>query len=125
MTADFLNLGKFVEYPDAAARAKWIRRFCVMYPLGALALYLTFGEPRAMVIFGGFFQGITLPVISGIAIFFRYRRSDPRLAPSRVSDVLLWVAFLSITVVALYASWERLTNQIIPGLMKFVGAGGN
>jgi Mn2+/Fe2+ NRAMP family transporter len=122
MTADFLNLGKFVEYPDAAARAKWIRRLCVAFPLGALALYLIFGEPRAMVIFGGFFQGLTLPVISGIAIFFRYRRTDPRLAPSRASDVLLWVAFLSITVVALYASWGQLSSQIIPGLMKAVGA---
>jgi Mn2+/Fe2+ NRAMP family transporter len=115
MTADFLNLGKFVD-PSAEVRGKWIRRFCIVYPLGALALYLIFGEPRAMVIFGGFFQGITLPVIAGIAIFFRYRRTDPRLAPSRWSDLWLWLAFISITVVAIYASWERLANQIIPGL---------
>jgi polyferredoxin len=73
-----------------------------------------------MVIFGGFFQGITLPVIAGIAVFFRYRRTDPRLAPSRWSDLWLWLAFISITVVAIYASWERLANQIIPGLKGLV-----
>lgn len=117
MTADFLNLGKFVDYRDDEARGRWVRRFCVLYPLGALVLYLVFGEPRAMVVFGGFFQGITLPVIAGIAVFFRYRRCDPRLAPSKLADVWLWVAFVSITVVAVYASWERLTNQIIPGVM--------
>jgi manganese transport protein len=124
MTADFLNLGQFFDYREADARGRWVRRFCVLYPLGALGLYLVFGEPRAMVVFGGFFQGITLPVIAGIAVFFRYRRSDPRLVPSRMSDLWLWVAFVSITVVAVYASWERLTNQIIPGLMNLFGGRG-
>ena len=116
MTADFLKLARFVDYPGPQARARWIRRLCIAFPLGALVLYLLFGEPRAMVIFGGFFQGITLPVIAAIAVFFRYRRCDPRLAPSRWSDLWLCAALLSITLVAMYASWERLTNQILPGL---------
>lgn len=125
MTTDFLNLGKFVQLPNATSRKRWIQLFCILYPMGALSLYLIFGEPRAMVIFGGFFQGITLPVIAGIAIFFRYRRTDPRLAPSRISDAWLWIAFLSITVVAIYASWDRLLNQIIPGLKSVFGGGSN
>ena len=116
MTADFLNLGKFARMPTDEARAKWIRRFCIFYPLGALTMYLTYGEPRAMVIFGGFFQGITLPILAGIAIFFRYRRTDPRLAPSRWSDLWLWMALISITVVAAYATWQRLSTQIIPAI---------
>jgi hypothetical protein len=36
-------------------------------------------------------------------------------------DLALWVALISITVVAAYASWERLTNQILPGILEFVG----
>jgi hypothetical protein len=56
-----------------------------------------------MTILGGFVQAATLPIISGAAIFLRYRRLDQRLAPSRVSDVCLWVAFLLITAVACYA----------------------
>ena len=74
-----------------------------------------------MVIFGGFFQGITLPVIAAIAVFLRYRRSDARLAPSVLSDICLWTALISISVVAIYASWERLTSQILPGILHFIG----
>jgi Mn2+/Fe2+ NRAMP family transporter len=108
MTADFLNLGKFAKFKDDSDRVKWIRIFCIIYPLGALTLYLTHGEPVAMVVFGGFFQGVTLPVIAGIAIYFRYRKIDRRLAPSRTSDVFLWIAFLSITLVACYFTWQRI-----------------
>ena len=115
MTADFLNLASLFDYPDARARNRWIRRLCVASTRSvALALYLFSASP-AMVIFGGFFQGITLPVIAAIAVSSGIRRSDPRLAPSRLSDVLLWAALISISVVAIYASWERLTSQILPG----------
>jgi Mn2+/Fe2+ NRAMP family transporter len=121
LTADFLNLAKFVHYPNAAARAVWIRRFCILYPTGALAVYLLVGEPKGMVIFGGFFQGITLPVVAAVSVFLRYRKTDPRLAPSKLSDICLWVALVSISVVAVYASWERLSNQILPGILQFIG----
>jgi Mn2+/Fe2+ NRAMP family transporter len=123
LTADFLNLGGFVHYPNAEARARWIRRFCVLFPLGALLLYFAFGEPRGMVIFGGFFQGVTLPVIAAVGVFLRYRRTDARLAPSRLSDLCLWFAFISITVVAIYATWEKLRDEILPGIASFLGFG--
>jgi Mn2+/Fe2+ NRAMP family transporter len=118
LTADFLNLAGFVRYPDAAARAKWIRRFCVFYPVTALIVYLWIGEPRGLVIFGGFFQGITLPVIAAVSVYLRYRKTDSRLAPSLISDVALWTALVSITVVACYASWDRLAHQIVPGILE-------
>jgi Mn2+/Fe2+ NRAMP family transporter len=121
LTADFLNLAAFVRYPDAAARAIWIRRFCILYPLGALLVYLMVGEPRGMVVFGGFFQGVTLPVIAAVSLYLRYRKTDPRLAPSKISDLALWTAFISITVFACYASWERLANQIVPSVLDFLG----
>ena len=78
-----------------------------------------------MVIFGGFFQGITLPVIAAVSIYLRYRKTDARLAPSWISDLALWVAFISIAVVAAYASWQRLLNEILPGVLGFFGAAQN
>jgi Mn2+/Fe2+ NRAMP family transporter len=123
LTADFLNLANFVHYPNAEARARWIRRFCVLFPMGALLLYFAFGEPRGMVIFGGFFQGVTLPVIAAVSVFLRYRRTDPRLAPSRLSDLCLWLAFISISIVAIYATWGKLRDEIVPGIASFLGFG--
>ena len=76
------------------------------------ALYLWRRDPRAMVILGGFVQAATLPIISGAAVYLRYRRTDRRLAPSRLSDVCLWIAFLSISVVAIYAIHNWAVDQL-------------
>lgn len=103
LVADFLKLCGAVKYRVASDRMKWIRRGCIAFPIVALMLYLWFRDPRAMVVLGGFFQAATLPVISGAALFLRYRRTDPRLAPSLWFDICLWAAFLSISAVAVYA----------------------
>jgi manganese transport protein len=98
LTADFFSLAGFVRYPDANARARWIRGLCVFYPLLALVLYLTIQNPVKLVMIGGFAQGATLPIISAAAVYLRYRRTDRRIAPSKLSDVFLWIALLSITI---------------------------
>ncbi|MEX0711836.1 MAG: Nramp family divalent metal transporter [Pirellulales bacterium] len=103
LTADFLSLAGLVRYPEARNRARWIRFFCLFYPVLALLLYLLFKEPRAMVVFGGFMQAATLPVITAATIYLRFRRTDERLAPSLLSDACLWFAFFTITAVAVYA----------------------
>jgi manganese transport protein len=113
LTADFFSLAGFVKYPDAAARARWIRGFCVFYPLLALALYFTLKNPVTLVLIGGFAQGATLPVISAAAVYLRYRRTDRRIAPSPVSDFFLWTALISISVGSAYAILPPLLKPII------------
>jgi Mn2+/Fe2+ NRAMP family transporter len=101
-------MADFVRYDNAYSRARMIRIFCVFYPLLALALYLLVGEPKAMVKFGGFAQGITLPVIAGATVYLRYRRTDPRIAPSKLSDICLWIAFLLLALFAAKAAlWDN------------------
>jgi Mn2+/Fe2+ NRAMP family transporter len=107
LTADFLNMARFVQYENPLARRRMIRILCVFFPLLALAFYLWIGEPKAMVKFGGFAQGITLPVIAGATLFLRYRRTDPRLAPSWISDVCLWLAFGLLALFAGKAVWDN------------------
>jgi Mn2+/Fe2+ NRAMP family transporter len=108
LTADFLSLAGFVRYDGAAPRARMIRLFCVIYPLVALVEYLWMGDPPLMVLLGGLAQGITLPIISGATLYLRYRRIDPRLTPSKTQDVALWLAAVSISIVALYALWSTV-----------------
>jgi Mn2+/Fe2+ NRAMP family transporter len=111
LMADFCSLAKFVEYTDEGARSRMIRRFCVFFPMLALVFYLWVREPRGMVVFGGFFQAATLPVISAAAVYLRYTRTDSRLAPSRISDLCLWFALLTISLVAGRAIWDwGMTN---------------
>lgn len=111
LTADFLGLGGFARLTVAADRERWVRFFCVFYPLLALALFLAYQEPRAMVVFGGVAQALTLPIISGCSLYFRHRQLDSRLRPSWISDVCLWVATLLITVVAVYGGYNVIRKE--------------
>jgi len=120
LLADFMGLTRTVRY-EAGQRQRWIVRFSCMLPVIGLVLYLTLGDPKLMVIIGGFFQAATLPIISGATIYLRYFRTDRRLAPSLLSDLLLWFAFLTITAVSLYAIPNWGMNTLWPAIKSWMG----
>jgi manganese transport protein len=110
LSADFVRLARIARHADDADRSRWVNRFCVFYPLLALVLFLFFGDPAFMVLLGGFAQAATLPVISGAALYLRFRRTDPRLAPSMFTNVCVWLAFLTITAAAIYSVPTSVEN---------------
>jgi Mn2+/Fe2+ NRAMP family transporter len=118
LLADFMGLTRTVKYTEAGQRQRWIIRFSCILPVIGLLLYLAYGDPNLMVIIGGFFQAATLPIISGATLYLRYFRTDKRLAPSIWSDVLLWIAFLTITAVSLYAIPQWAANTFWPDVKK-------
>src|SRR5579872_6513364 len=113
LTSDFFSMAGFMRYDNAHDRLRMIRFFCVFYPLLALVFYLVVGEPREMVNFGGFAQGITLPVITGATLYLRYRQTDRRIAPSAVTDAFVWLAFVLVTVFAGWAVWDQAVKWIL------------
>ncbi len=114
LLADFFSLAGFVRYERPEQRAKMIHRFSLLIPVIALILFVTFKDPRQMVVIGGFAQGLMLPLISGVTVFFRYRRTDRRITPSLVLDILLWIAFVLISCVALYAAKDQISKWMTP-----------
>jgi hypothetical protein len=117
LTADFLNLVG-VWHPAAPAdRDRMVKVFCVVYPAIALGLYYAFREPQGLIKAGGIAQALMLPFIAGATIYLRRRDADPRVGPSLLSDVLTWVAFLAISAVALYSTFDQ-----VRGLLSAAGA---
>ena len=114
LLADFLSLGRFVRYTQPEQRAAMIRRFTLLFPVIALILSIVFPDPGMLVTIGGFAQGLMLPLISGVTVFFRYRRTDRRITPGLVLDILLWIAFVLITCVAMYAAWDQIGKWTTP-----------
>jgi Mn2+/Fe2+ NRAMP family transporter len=110
LTTDFLSLAGFVPLQTAGERARSIRWFCVFFPCLACVLFVMFRDPRKMVQFGALAQAATLPIISGVAVFFRFRRTDRRLSPTKLSDICLWLAFLSISLVAFYSMYDATSK---------------
>jgi len=101
--ADFLSLSGFVSYREPVQRGKVIQLVSLMIPVLALILFLAFKEPKWMVVVGGFGQALTLPIIAAVTIYFRYRKLDRRITPALFLDICLWIAFVAITLVAIYA----------------------
>ena len=110
MTADFLSLTGTVRYGSGTQRASWIHWLSLGFPILALILFLLFANPKSMTVVGGFAQAATLPMIAITTLYFRYRRIEPALAPSKLWDAMLWVAVISITVVATYAVGKSLLD---------------
>ena len=108
LAADFLGLAKFATYHQPEQRARMIHWLSISVPVIAFSMFVLLGgQPALMVIIGGCAQALSLPMITAATIYFRYRKLDRRLTPPLVLDICLWLALVSITVVAGYA----LQNQ--------------
>ena len=112
LVTDLLNLSGIVRYREPSQRARFIHWISLMIPVIALCLFLAFKEPKWMVVVGGFGQALTLPMITAATIYFRYRKLDRRITPPLLLDILLWIAFVSITLVAAYALRDQILKFI-------------
>ncbi|WP_373651157.1 Nramp family divalent metal transporter [Schlesneria sp. DSM 10557] len=108
LVADLMSLAGIARYRQPHERARAIHWFSLLIPVIALGLFLTFKEPKWMVVVGGFGQALTLPIITASTIYFRYRKLDRRLTPPLLLDICLWIAFVSITLVAGYAMRDQI-----------------
>jgi hypothetical protein len=115
LTADFLNLLGVWHPASPADRERLVRFFCVVYPSVALGIYYAFREPQGLIKAGGIAQALMLPFIAGATIYLPRRDADRRVGPSLLSDILTWVAFLAISAVALYSTFDQVKG-LVPGL---------
>ncbi|WP_165067343.1 Nramp family divalent metal transporter [Paludisphaera rhizosphaerae] len=106
LTVDFLGITGLWRPSGEVGRERAIKVFCVVYPLLALVLYYAVREPQGLVKAGGMAQGLMLPLIAGATIYLRRRDDDPRVGPSRLSDVFTWIAFIAISAVAGYSVFD-------------------
>ena len=97
---DFLRVNGVFRLRGPGDRIKWVRRFCIAFPLVDLATYLLVRNPVLMVTIGGFVQALMLPMVGGAALFLRYRRTDRRLTAGLVWDVFLWTSVAALTATA-------------------------
>ena len=77
---------------------KWVRIFSVIFPLACLVVYLFVQAPKELVLLSGMMQAIMLPMLAGAALYFRFRRCDPRIAPGKVGDFWLWLSAVGMLI---------------------------
>ena len=114
LVADLFSIAGIFRYREPSQRARVIHWVSLLIPVIALGLFLSFKEPKWMVVVGGFGQALTLPMITAATIYFRYRKLDRRITPPLILDMLLWLAFVSITLVAGYALRDQIQKALAP-----------
>ncbi|MEE2776289.1 MAG: Nramp family divalent metal transporter [Acidobacteriota bacterium] len=98
IVADALSLLGVFRRDDAAARSLAVSILCAVLPLLTLGVYMTGANPVALVLTGGVMQAIMLPILGFGALYFRLTATDPRLAPGRAWDILLWLSCVGLLI---------------------------
>jgi Mn2+/Fe2+ NRAMP family transporter len=109
MVADGLVLAGWLP-ADGRSRAVWGRRISVAWVLVATLLALLIRQPVAMVLASGIAQSVMLAAIGVAVAFFRWRETDPRLAPSRAWDALLAASVAGLVTVGLWTLGEKIAS---------------
>ena len=94
-----------IDFHNPKSRRRTISWLAWCFPLAWTGLYLFFRSPGAMVVIGGAITVVILLIVIFAAIFFRYRRLDPRLSPNKFYDIALW---LSVTAIAMVAAMSLI-----------------
>jgi len=98
MVADSLGLFGITDGSERM-RLRWTRIVSALWPILALLLYVGVRAPAKMVLASGMAQGIMLPMLGAAALYFRYRRCDENLRPSRLWDAMLWISLAAFAVI--------------------------
>ncbi|MBP61584.1 MAG: transmembrane Mn(2+) transporter [Planctomycetaceae bacterium] len=106
----FRTLG-FIEDSEASYR-KAILVLCVVLPLICAATSILGFKPVVMVLLSGTMQAMMLPMLAAAAIYFRYKKGDPRVAPGRAWDLLLIISAIGMLFAGGYAAYARISAYL-------------
>jgi hypothetical protein len=75
-------------------------------------------NPVTAVLLSGSMQALMLPMLAAAALYFRWQRSDPRIAPRRLWDVMLVLSSIGLLLAGVWGALENL-----PKLLSLFGRG--
>ena len=110
MFADSMIVLGFVKNGDYRSRLRVMRIFTVVSPALMTLCYFTVQNPVWLLTVGGIFYAALAPIVGGGIVYLRYRHTDPRLAPSPKTDILLWTCFSAMLILAGYVVFLKLVG---------------
>ena len=111
VAADALGVYGLVDR-DEAARRRWVKILCALFPFLQFVVYCWSKDPVALVIIAGLAQAMLLPLLGGAALYYRYRRCDPRIAPGRVWDAFLWLSVAGLLIAGSWSAYSELAKML-------------
>ena len=100
MFSDAFGQIGLINFSNHAQRKTAIAWLAWVIPALWGLLFLILDNPALMVFLGGLVTVVILLIVALAAVFFRNKRLDPRLKPSRAYDVVLYSSIIAIVLAA-------------------------
>ena len=105
---DFIKVSGLAVFSEKKS-AFMMKVFGVSLPMICVSCYIFFPKPVILVLVSGTMQAIMLPLIGFAVLYFRYKKCDSRLLPSKIWDACLWLSFGGFTVIGLYQVYAKIS----------------
>lgn len=115
MFADAFGRVGMYRFENPKSRSRSIAILAWVIPAVWGTLFLFMGKPALMVILGGTSTVVILLIVVFAALWFRYRRLDQRLLPTKTYDAWLWLSAIAIAIVAILS-----TQSVYLEIMKLL-----
>lgn len=109
MASDVFRVLKFTD-PSEKTYRRNVTILCAVLPAICATTSILGFKPVVMVLLSGTMQSIMLPMVAGAAIYFRFKKGDPRVSPGRSWDWLLIISALGMLVAGFYAAYSKLAG---------------
>lgn len=98
---------------DSQSNRRRVRALSGILPLVCLVVYLVLPTtPDRLVLISGMMQAFMLPMLSAAALYFRYQKCDPRLAPGKAWDAFLWLSSLGMLICGLWLAYMEIMKVL-------------
>jgi Mn2+/Fe2+ NRAMP family transporter len=109
VAADALGVYKLIKR-DEKTRVWWVQLLCGALPFMQLGVYMWSKDPVALVILSGLAQAFLLPLLGVAALYFRYKKCDPRIAPGKTWDIFLWLSVFGMAVAGGWGAYAEIAK---------------
>jgi len=113
VAADALRVFGLIEKDNPQKHDRAVSAFCALFPIISISVFLQGWNPVALVLASGVMQSLMLPMLGVAALYFRYRRSDVRLCPSMLWNVLLWISCLGLLVAGSATAYNKIVGFLV------------
>ncbi len=90
----------------------WVQVLCGVLPFVCFGIYAWNKSPVTLVLLSGMAQAVMLPMLGGAALYYRYRRADPRITPGRAWDFFLCLSVVGLLIAGLWGAWQQIQKLL-------------
>ncbi len=105
--ADLFCIFGFFDKGDFKTRQRYWKGWAIFAPVAYAISYFWAPNPVWLLVVSGIIYAALIPVVTAGTIYLRYKHLDKRVAPSWISDGLLWFSFAFMLAVAGWVVWHQ------------------